>query len=68
MKDALQMILEGFESEPRRAWDEIIPVVIICGLLLSFCIWYAVPVPTEAPCYTEIATPRLDDLTRMALR
>ena len=57
MKDALKMILIGFEESPRRAWSELLPVIIVCGLLLSFMLWYAVPVPSVDPQYSQRPAP-----------
>ena len=55
MKDALKMILEGFEDDPRRAMRNVIFVAVLLSLIIGFCAWYAVPVPTTIPNYPVIA-------------
>lgn len=65
MKEAYRSILEGFDESPRRAWAEILPILLVCGLLLSFCLWYMQPIPTEMP---TRETPRLAEAAREAVR
>jgi hypothetical protein len=55
MRNALKMILEGFDDDPRRAMRDVIFVAVLLTLLIGFCAWYAVPVPTTIPEYPVIA-------------
>ena len=67
MRDALKYILEGFDDDRHKAWDQIVPIVIVCCLLLAFMLWYAVPVPSVDPQYSQRPAPVIAKAEKAAL-
>ena len=65
MKEAYGAILQGFEENRGRATEGVALVVVLLLLLLGFCWWYAVPIPTELPVTNH---PSLAEVTREALK